>query len=151
MSPNQKAARLNLTVIGVTLLAYLITVQLLAWSFGHPWFAVTGPASGVFGLFGLTGFARFYYRSVPGRSAMMDERDRLIEERSRFIGFTTFWVVWVIGSVGAWAALRYVAGRETISVDTLPMLVLAGWLVFLLAQSIAILTQYGRSGHDGTN
>jgi hypothetical protein len=148
MSPNQKAARFTLTIVGATLLLYLIAVPSLAWIFGRSLIEAAAPACGVFGLLGLTALARFYYRPVSGRPAMMDERDKLIEERSRFIGLNVFWVVWVLGSVAAWALLRYAAGRITIPVETLPILALAGWLVFLLAQSIAILAQYGWNSHD---
>jgi hypothetical protein len=148
MSPNQKVARLNLAIAAATLLGYLVAVQLLAWSLDRPWLAVAGPACGVFGLLGLTGLGRLYYRPMSGQPPMVDERDKLIEERSRFIAFNVSWLVWVIGSVGAWALLRYVAGRETIPVDVLPILVVAGFLVFLLTQSLAVLAHYGWSARD---
>jgi len=76
---------------------------------------------------------------------MMDERDKFIEERSRFIGFVVFWLVWVFGSIISRAFLRYGEGRETIPIDALPVLVVAGFLVFVVSQSIAILAQYGGS------
>jgi len=148
MSPNQRAARLTLAVIGVTLLLYMTAVPLLAWCFHQPLIMAAGPASGVFGLLGLIGLGRRYYQPVVGQTTMMDERDKRIEERSRIIGFSVFWVVWVIGSVGAWALLRYVANCETIPVETLPMLVVAGFLVFMMVQSVSILAQYGWSGHN---
>jgi hypothetical protein len=147
MSPNQKAARFNLTVVVVTLLLFLIAVQLLASYGNRSWIEAAAPASGVFGLLGLLSCARLYYRPVGGRLAMMDERDKFIEERARIIGFTVFWLVWVFGSMLSWALLRYGAGRETIPVDALPLLVLGGFVVFVISQSIAILAQYGRSAH----
>jgi hypothetical protein len=148
MSPNQKAAWTNLAIVALTLGAFLVAVPLLAWWRQEPWTQALGNGLGMCGLLGFIGFSRLYYKPVHGRPPLLDERDKQIEQRSRFIAFSVFWVVWVFGSVGAWAVLRR-TGWETVPVDILPVTVWIGGVIFVLAQSVAILVQYGRSSNNG--
>jgi uncharacterized membrane protein len=49
--------------------------------------------------------------------------------------------------MGVWAVYN-IRHHTTVPVDVLPLLVLAGWIVYTVTQSIAILVQYKRSASN---
>jgi hypothetical protein len=152
--PQQKAAWFVLIVIGGTLVLYVAAVPVLGWWFHRTLAEATVPALGVFGLTGLTGFARLFYRSprggALGNEAVMDECDWLLSQRAWTAGMASFWLFFCIAGMGIWAYLYYLRGLQqvTLSVGIFPGMIYAGFIIFMLAQSLATLHYYGWKGSD---
>lgn len=142
MTPQQKTAWFNLVLFLVTLTLYLTGVPTLAWLFHRPWSVVAGPALGIFGLLGFWGIAP---RLIADNSRAFDERDRDIALKAWRTGMGTFWVLFVLGCVGAWGLLRYLWGLEriTVPVEIFPWIVGASLIIAIVAQSVATLHLYG--------
>jgi hypothetical protein len=154
MHPQQKVAWFTLIVVGGTLVLYAVAIPTMGWWFHRTLAGAAGPASGVFGLLGLTGFARKLYR-VPkggplGKMPVMDERDWQLSKQAWSAGMAIFWLVFVLAGMGVWAWLSYAQKVQqiTLSVDTFPRIILGSWIVFALAQSLAILHYYGWKASD---
>jgi hypothetical protein len=148
MHPQQKAAWFTLTVIGGTVVLYLASIPVFSWWFHRTWAQAAGPALGVFGLVGLTGFTQLFYRvhgGRPSKEPMMDERDHQLSRRAWGTGMRTFWLTFGLAGMGAWAYLYYVLGfeRVTVPVGIFPGMIYADFIIFLLAQSLATLHFYG--------
>ncbi|MCC6680835.1 MAG: hypothetical protein IT445_08020 [Phycisphaeraceae bacterium] len=150
MSPNQKAAWFNLIVFAATVALYLTAVPLLAWLFDKPWSSVAVPALGIFGLCGLWGFARVFYRPRPDGMPVTDERDHSIEQEAWRAGMGAFWCVFVFGSIGYWFVMWGLRGVEhvTVPVELFPGFVFVAMFIVVLVQSIVTLQIYGWS-RDG--
>jgi alpha-beta hydrolase superfamily lysophospholipase len=99
------------------------------------------PALGAFGLLGLAGFQPLLY-CKRGKAVLWDERDALINYRAVLAAYASSWLVFTLGGMGLWAAEYSFAGRSTISVHVLPVLVMAGFLVVATVRAIAIVVQY---------
>ena len=155
MHPQQKAAWFVLIVIGGTLVLYAAAVPALSWWFHRTIAEAALPALGVFGLCGLTGFTRLFYRSprggVKGNEPVMDERDWLLSRRAWTAGMASFWLFFCIAGMGTWAYLYCLRGlqRVTVPVGIFPLTIWAGFIVFMLAQSLATLHFYGWKANDG--
>jgi hypothetical protein len=149
----QKAAWFDLIVIGGTVVLYLAAVPALSWWFHRTLAEAAVPALGVFGLIGLTGFGRLFYRSprgALGNEPVMDERDWLLSRQAWNAGMATFWLLFCIAGVGTWAYLYYLRGLErvTVPVGIFPAMIGAGFIVFMLARSVATLHYYGWKASD---
>jgi hypothetical protein len=131
MVHQQRWALFNVTIAGITLVLFLIVCPVL------------GPlrAQGVLGLIGFSGFAPLLFRKRKGE-VWGDERDRLIQLRASNIGFGLFWFLFVVGLMSVYAVLR---NTTVISVEILPLIVLFGWLAFILCQGVALLVLYRKS------
>ena len=145
MHPQQKAAWLNLVVCAAAAVLYLAAVPLLSWYFDRPWASVLAPATGVFGLCGLGGFARYFYLPRKNGKPVMDERDQLLWMRAWRTGMVIFWLVFVTGCVGSWAFMQYVRGLDRITIPTqlFPIIAFVAYIIVTIAQSAATLCYYG--------
>jgi uncharacterized membrane protein len=103
---------------------------------------IAGPSAAAagFALMGALGLAPLLFRGGEDDEIIVDERDALIHAKASLTGFRIFWVLWVLGSVGMWAALR---SREVVPVEVLPLTVLAGWALFTAIESAMTLVGYG--------
>jgi len=130
MNAQERHAWYNLAVFGAAVAAYLILLRYV------------GPhrALGALGIFGFWGFGINFYRR-HGRRVALDEREQVIRRTSVAIGYTVFWIALVAGCMIPWLVL-YGRGRETISIQVLPLLVMGGMVVFVVTQSVTTLVLY---------
>ena len=133
----QKIAWFNLAVIVVcTVSAAGLTIR-LAFQYGFP---------SAFGGTGLLGFACLIalgpalFRNKRGEIAF-DERDVNIERRAVRYGTTASYFYFVIVCIGTWLIVGF---DSQISAGVLPMLVVGGFLVVNIVQSVTTLVEYGR-------
>lgn len=139
MAPIQKYAWFNIAVIAVTLALTACVVTAIGV------YGSWDKARAGLGLLGLLGFlglgGTLLRKSKNARGAALDERDKEIMARATSFGFGSFWVAFVLVSMGTWAAM----GMEgEVPVSVLPLSVVGGMLLFKLAESAAILWQYAR-------
>ncbi|MCP4644880.1 MAG: hypothetical protein GY851_30850 [bacterium] len=139
MAPLQKYAWFNLVVIGVT--AGLTACAVIAIGVFGSWDKAQA-GLGALGLLGLLGLGGLFLRKPKNtRAVALDERDRSIMAKATGFGFGIFWVVFVLASMGTWAAM---GSDGVVPVNVLPLSVIVGMLLFKLLESAAILWQYGR-------
>jgi hypothetical protein len=129
MLPMQKQAWFNLTVVCVT----LVTIAALVPFLGRG-------ALGGFGVLGLLGFNGLFARK---RTAMVafDERDHMIQRKSALIGYSVFWVVFVLAVTIV--SLRY-SDRGAVPIVFVESSVFCGLMILIATMSVATLVQYGR-------
>ena len=72
-----------------------------------------------------------------------DERDLLIHKRAVMAGYVVLWLYLVAACVVPWCI---VGPQGSVSVNILPLALLGGLIVFTLAQGLATVVQYARSG-----
>jgi hypothetical protein len=134
MPPLYQEGLYTLILLALTAVAYAIVAIFL------------GPilAQGVFGLLGLAGLLPLLYRK-RGKAVVWDERDTLISYRALLAGYSVFWLVFVLGAMGMWAAVFY-GGRSMISVHVLPVFVMGGGVVMATTRAVAIVVQYRVQG-----
>jgi hypothetical protein len=140
LAPLQKYARFILIVFAVAMALYLMAVPFFAWHRHMTLAAAALPAFGMFGVFGLWGIGDH----ICDRRKL-DELEALIYQRAITLGMQIFWLVFVLSCMGVWAVLSFGYHQTKAPVDFLPFLVMLGWIVFMVSQSIAILVQYKRS------
>ena len=136
MNRVQKIACFVLAVMAITLSATAATVAILYYKCGMP---TARSGFGILGFLGLAGLANVIFRPKKGK-VEFDERDALIHKRSMILAYSTFWLIFVFGSMTAWAII----GPEGhISVNVLPLMVCGAGILVVTVQSVAILIQYG--------
>ncbi len=86
MSASQKHAWFNLVVIAFTLVAIACLYPILGWK-----------AHAALGFSGLLGLGPLFYRKRKGE-VVLDERAVLIQQRSALLGYSVFWVVYVLAA-----------------------------------------------------
>jgi hypothetical protein len=145
LAPLQRLAWFNLIVFIVAVALYLMAVPFFAWHFHRTLAAAALPAGGMFGVCGLWGIVDY----ICNRRKL-DERETLINQRAMTLSMQIFWLVFVLSCMGVWAYFSYILHQTTVPVGFFPLLVMLGWIVFMVAQSIAILVQYKRSANDDT-
>lgn len=134
MSPLQKFAWFNLTVIGISLCVVFSLMPFLGQG-----------AYGGLGCLGVLGFGPvfFFFRKKPGQ-VQLDERDNLIHVRSVVVAYSLFWVVFVISAVFL-TVLLY--GQEgAVPVPVVQLFVAWAFMFFYSIMSIGILVQYRIGG-----
>ena len=138
----QKIAWFNLFVIaGCMMLAAGMTIR-YAFQYGFP---------SAFGGTGFLGFAclialgPLLFRKKKGQIAF-DERDLLIERKAVRCGTTVSYFYFVFVCVGTWLCVGF---DSKISAGVLPMLVVGGFLVVNVVQSIVTLVEYCKGGTGG--
>ena len=136
MARYEKHAWLNLAVIAVTLM-----------SFGSL-FAMFGlrPASAAFGLLGIWGLGPilFFIKRRPNE-VITDERDEVIKKTASQQAFAVFWLFFVASCMIIWM-VNFESGF--VSVDAFPLLVVAGWMMFVLIHGASTLVQYRTRTQD---
>ncbi|MGP8258542.1 MAG: hypothetical protein ACLQM6_01155 [Acidobacteriaceae bacterium] len=151
LAPLQRMAWFNLIVFAIAVALYLIAVPFFVWRLHMTLAGAALPSLGVFGVCGLWGLGNYFLYDRKRRAKLkLDERESLINQRAATIGVVLFWEVFVFLCIGVWAYFSYVRHQATVPVGFLPFLVMFGFVVFMVTQSIAILVQYRRSTGDDT-
>ena len=125
---------------------FVVLLACAGFAIGIPWLGVHR-AAGAFGLLGLMGLTPlFAWVGRGNREVICDERDHTIHSRSTVVAFAIFWLTFVGSCMIPWYLYQQ---QGTISINILPAIVLIGWIVFVLTQSLALLVQYrrGRDAH----
>jgi hypothetical protein len=143
LAPLQRWAWFNLSVFAFVVILYLSAVPFFVWYRHMTLAAAALPSLGMFGFSGLWGIGDWLYRRKK-----MDEREELIYQRATSLGMAIFWQVFVFSCMGVWAILDLGYHQTKVPVGFLPFLVVLGFIVFMVPQSIAILVQYKRSACD---
>jgi hypothetical protein len=92
-------------------------------------------------------FLFFFNKNRKGkRKIEFDERDQFIFIRATLTAYVVLWLYFIAACIYAWLSA---APERSISVNVMPMVVVGGIVVFLVAQSITTLIQYGRGSKDG--
>ena len=127
MSRLEKHAWFNIGVLVVTCALFAVAlphIGLLA-------------ASGCLGLCGLWGLAPYLFYPKGKMGAALDERERAITRRAWTVGHAMFWLLFVGSFMLAWLLHR--GGNVTVPADTLPLMVVAAWMLVVLVTSLAML------------
>jgi hypothetical protein len=145
MHPQVRHARFNLIVCSITVLLTVAAYLLISLSAGPR------QARGAFGFLGILGFlglGRIFYRPKKAEGGVvLDERDTQIRDRSHVVAWRAVWLYWCLVCMGPWlwvALRRGLAALEapSIPVEWLPWILWAALIVFQIAWSISILTNY---------
>jgi hypothetical protein len=144
LAPLQKLAWFNLIVFAVVVILYLSAVPFFVWYRHMTLTRAALPSLGMLGFSGLLGIGNH----ICNRRKL-DEREALIYQKATSLGMVIFWQVFVFSCMGVWAILSYGYHQTKVPVGFLPFLVMLGFIVFMVSQSIAILVQYKRSLCDG--
>ena len=145
MHPQARHARFSLIVCAVTV-ALTATAYLAL-------LATLGPhrargAFGFFGILGLLGLGPSFYRQKQGApGVILDERDKQIGDHSQLVAWRVVWFYWGLVCMGPWAWVAIRSGLDAVekpllSVQWLPWTLMAGFLVYWMAWSIAVLRSY---------
>lgn len=130
MSASQKHAWFNLVVISLSLVAVGCLYPFLGWK-----------AHGALGLCGVLGLGPFFYRKRKGE-VVLDERAILIQQRSALLGYSIFWVVYVLAA-SLLSPLVY--GQDgSVPVVVVQLSVFYAMVLFLGVMSLATLVQHSR-------
>ncbi|MGE5609636.1 MAG: hypothetical protein ACM359_10310 [Bacillota bacterium] len=138
MSPLQKLAWYNLSIGVLIVVLYAVAAPLL------------GPeaALGVTGLGGFWGIGgRLCYGTWRGE-VRHDEREALVQKNAALAAWAASWLYFVLICMVPWALMHYVWHQDRISVEVLPWILMGGFIVFMLAQSVAVLAQLGWRSQD---
>lgn len=130
MSAIQKHAWFNLIVVLGTLLIVGCLYPFLGWK-----------AHGALGLMGLLGLGPVFYRKHK-REVVMDERDVLIQSRSTLIGYSVFWVVYVL--VASLLVPLLYGQKGSVPVSVVQLSVFYAMVLFLGVMSFATLIQHSK-------
>ena len=139
MSPEQKQSWCIVVAFAFALVVFLLLIPLIG----------TKIAFGALGLAGLGGLAPviFGVKRKAGEVAV-DERDKMIAQKATMggamLGLNTALLLCMI----LWSVYR-AQGKDTISINMLPLIVFAEMMMFWLARAITILVLYGRERSDG--
>lgn len=130
MSASQKHAWFNLIVI-------LLSVALVACLY-----PILGSAAhAAMAICGLLGLGPFFYRKRKDE-VVLDERAILIQQRSALLGYSIFWVVYVLAA-SLLSPLVY--GLDgSIPVSVVQLSVFYAMVLFIGVMSLATLVQHGR-------
>lgn len=140
MNRAQKIARFNLIVILTALILSITAIGIFYFAFGVPIQGALG-GFGFIGICGLMGLSPLLYKKEPGKVSF-DERDQLIHKRAIIVAYSLFWLAFTAACMIPWWILETGA---TIPVVILPTILLGGFLIVQLIQSVSILVQYGWS------
>ena len=142
MNRFQKIAWFNLIVIAASLTFSGAAVGILAIMHGMPT-ALGG--LGFLGIAGLIGLSPILFRKKRGQLGF-DERDELIHKKAVLIAYSVFWVFFAAACMIPWLVLK--TGAK-IPVVLLPVVLVGGFIIVQLVQSVAVLIQYGWGIDDG--
>ena len=147
MHPQVKHARFNLIVCAVTVSVTVAAYLLLLGAVGPH--RARG-AFGFLGFLGLLGLGPAFYRKNTGLpGVVLDERDKLIGDRSQVIAWRVTWLYWILLCMGVWAWVALRSGLEAVEApfvpaEWLPLALMLAFVIFWIAWSIAVLSHYKR-------
>jgi hypothetical protein len=127
MSRLEKHAWFNIGVVVVTCALFAVAAP----------YAGILPASASFGLCGLWGLAPYLFYPKGNMGAALDERERAITRRAWTTGHAMFWLLFVCAFMLTW--FLHSGEDVTVPADTLPLMVIAGWMLVVLVTSLAML------------
>jgi hypothetical protein len=136
MNRMQKMAWYKIIVIVATGIVTTCTVATLNYTCSA---SQARAGLGCLGLLGFLGLADRIFRKSTDKIDF-DERDLLIQRKATVVAYSVFWVFWIASSMAIWAIKK---PGGSITVEVLPLMVLAGGVVVTLMHSVAILVQYG--------
>jgi hypothetical protein len=152
MHPQVKHARYNLTVCAIVVLITVAAYLLLLGSVGPH--RARG-ALGFLGFLGLLGLGPIFYRKKTGAGGVvLDERDKQIGDRSQVFAWRAVWLYWCLVCLAPWFWVAFRSGLAAVEapfvpVEWLPWVLMAGFIVFMMAWSVSILVHYRRGGQTG--
>ncbi len=130
MSASQKHAWFDLAVISLSLVSVGCLYPFVGWK-----------AHGAIGLCGVLGLGPFFYRKRKGE-VVLDERSILIQQRSALLGYSVFWVVYVLA---ASLLSPFVYGIDgSVPVAIVQFSVFYAMVLFIGVMSLATLVQHFR-------
>lgn len=130
MSASEKHAWFNVVVISICLVAVGCLYPVLG-----------SRAHAALGLSGLLGLGPFFYRKRKDE-IVVDERAMLIQQRSALLGYSVFWVVYVLA---ASLLSLFVYGLDgSVPVAVVQLSVFYAMLLFVGVMSLATLVQHSR-------
>lgn len=135
MNRAQKMAWYNLTVIVASLTISGTVIGILTILYGMPT-ALGG--LGFLGIAALVGLSPILFRKKRGQISF-DERDQLIHKRATLAAYSIFWFFFTAACMIPWWILETGA---RIRVVLLPCMLVVGFIIVQLVQSVAILVQY---------
>lgn len=138
----QKIAWFNLIVIAICVVLAAGMTTIYAFQHGFP-SALGG--TGFLGFACLIALGPFLFRKRKDQVAF-DERDVMIERRAVRCGTTVAYFYFVIVCIVTWLVVGF---DSKVSAGVLPMLVVGGFLVVNIVQSIVTLVEYRRGGMSG--
>lgn len=130
MPTSQKHAWFNLVIVGVSVLVVLSLYPFIGWR-----------AHAGLGIIGLLGFGPIFFRKRKGK-VVLDERDVQIQRRSALLGYSVFWVVFVIAA--SFMSVLFYGQEGSIPVPVVQVSVFYAMVLFVGVMSVATLIQYGR-------
>ena len=165
MNRYEKIAWFTLAVISVSIVLYLALFFRLRTS--YPLNVSLKISHAAFALMGFIGLGPTLFKKKRGGQdntiidgqdghntllydAELDERDMLIQRRAYLHGFSAFWIILVFSVMIAWVFLRFIspdgtgAGpiSVTIDVDMFPLMLIPGFIILMLANSLSTIIQY---------
>lgn len=152
MHPQVKHARFNLIVCAVTVSVTVAAYLLLLGAVGPH--RARG-AFGFLGFLGLLGLGPAFYRKNTGLpGVVLDERDKLIGDRSQVIAWRVTWLYWTLVCMGGWLWVALGSGLEAVEApfvpaEWLPLALAAAFTLFIAAWSVSVLVQYRRGDTAG--
>ncbi|MBT5019317.1 hypothetical protein OAF42_00500 [Planctomicrobium sp.] len=127
MTALQKSAWFNLSIVTLSLVIVAGLYPFVGWA-----------AHAGLGLCGLLGFDPIFYRK-RGTEVISDEREIMIQKRSTLIGYSVFWVVFVLT---ASLFSPFIYGQEgSVPVIVVQLSVFYAVVLFVGVMSISILIQ----------
>jgi hypothetical protein len=127
---------------------FMLVVMVAAFVLYGAAVAVTGfhrDAVAAFAVIGIGGFAGLIGRRAKGAEEnVMDERDRAITRRSRFVSLRFFFVLFILGAV---VSSKVLGGDFSIDLSTLLRILLPCWCAMWLVQSLTTIYLYRRGGN----
>ncbi len=150
LAPLQRLAWFNLIVFVLVVALFVAAVPFFEWHLRLPLAIALRRAQGTLGVLGLWGFGAYFNYDRKRRAMVkLDELETIISQRAMTLGMRIFWLVFVSYNMVVYAIFT---GRHqtTAPVDLFIDQLWIGWIVFMVAQSIAVLVQYRRSSSDAT-
>jgi hypothetical protein len=133
MSVEEKRAWFVLGVFAVAVATFLVLIPVVG----------ARVAWGALGLFGFAGLTPLLFRKRGSpEEVTFDERDQVIVERATLAGGVLSYVWFVLACMVPWFVYMF-RGYKTISIHTLPFVVVCGAIAFYVTRAATIVVLYG--------
>lgn len=140
MNRAQKMAWFAIITISIATILSVMAFGLLTYFYGFK----KGMAGFAFlGLVGIVGLAQLIFKKDKG--VQSDEREILIQKKAAFSGFAMCYGYLFLVCMVPWFIL---GPKATISINTLPQILIGGMIVVVFFQSLATIIGYGREAKE---